>query len=166
VWHELVSGDDPLNGLGEGRQLAHLNKTKELLAGDIGARPVRHLDGEVLDGPQARAATALWMRKNSEHRGRVREEEEEEGKARSKTCARRTALKGTGLTSHPQCWACRVSRTPAHSRARPSKTTAHSRNASVSMEYGRVESAHSHDGAVTSVTSAEMLAPITAPMLP
>jgi hypothetical protein len=44
--------------------------------------------------------------------------------------------------------------------------TAHSRNALVSVEYGRAESAHSHDGAVTSVTSAEMLVPITSPMSP
>jgi hypothetical protein len=96
----------------------------------------------------------------------VREEEEAEGKARSKTRARRAALKGIGLTSHPRCWARRVSRTPAHSHARPGETTAHSRNASVSVEYGRAESVHSHDGAVTSVTSAEMLAPITAPTSP
>jgi hypothetical protein len=86
-----------------------------------------------LDGLQARGATALWMLKNSEHGGRVREEDEAEGKARSKTRTRRAALKGTGLTSHPRCWARRVSRTAAHSRACPGETTAHSRNASVSV---------------------------------
>jgi hypothetical protein len=82
------------------------------------------------------------------------------------TRARRAALKGTGLTPHLRCWARRVSRTPAHSRARPSETTANSRNALVFVEYGRTESAHSHDGAITSVTSAEMLTPITAPTSP
>jgi hypothetical protein len=29
VWHRLASGDDPLNGLGERRQLARLNETKD-----------------------------------------------------------------------------------------------------------------------------------------
>jgi hypothetical protein len=119
-----------------------------------------------LDGLQARAATVLWVRKNSEHGGRVREEEEVEGKARSKTHAPRAALKSTGLTSHPRCWPRRVSRTPTHSRARPGETTTHSRNALVSVEYGRAEFAHSHDGTVTSITSAEMLTPITVPTSP
>jgi hypothetical protein len=31
AWHGLVGGDDPLDSLGEGRQLARLNETKELL---------------------------------------------------------------------------------------------------------------------------------------
>jgi hypothetical protein len=47
AWHRLIDGDDPLDGLGEGRQRARLNETKELLTGDVGARPVRHHDGEV-----------------------------------------------------------------------------------------------------------------------
>jgi hypothetical protein len=137
-----------------------------LLAGDVGARPVRHLSSEVLDGLQARAATALWTRKNSEHGGRVREKEEAEGKANSKPRTRRATLKGTSLALHLRCWAHRVSRTPVHSRARHGETTAHSRNTLVFVEYGRAESAHNHDGAVTSVMSAEMLAPITAPTSP
>jgi hypothetical protein len=119
-----------------------------------------------LDGLQARAATVLRTRKSSEHGGRVREKEEVEGKAKSQTRALRAALKGTGLTPHLRCWARHVSRTPAHSCTRPGETTAHSCNASVSVEYERAESTHSHDGAVTSVTSAEMLAPITVPMSP
>jgi hypothetical protein len=53
VSHGLVGGDDPFDGLGEGRQLARLNEMKELLTGDVGAHPVRHLGGEVLDGLQA-----------------------------------------------------------------------------------------------------------------
>jgi hypothetical protein len=101
-----------------------------------------------------------------EHGGRVREKEEAEGKAKSKPRARRAALKGTCLTSHLRCWARHVSRTPVHSRACPGEMTAHSRNALVSVEYGRAESVHSHDGAVTSVTSAEMLVPITSPTSP
>jgi hypothetical protein len=56
-----------------------------------------------LDELQARVATALWMRKNSEHRGRVRGKEEVEGKAKSKPLSRRTALKGTCLTTHLRC---------------------------------------------------------------
>jgi hypothetical protein len=39
AWHGFIGRDDPLNGLGEGRQLARLNETKKLLAGDSGARP-------------------------------------------------------------------------------------------------------------------------------
>jgi hypothetical protein len=39
--------------------------------GDVGACPVRHHDGEVLGGLEAQAAAVLWMRKNSEHKGRV-----------------------------------------------------------------------------------------------
>jgi hypothetical protein len=93
----------------------------------------------------------------------VREKEEAEGKAKTKTHARRTALKGTGLIPHLPCWARRVSRTPTHSRARPGETTTHSHNASVSVKYGHAESTHSHDGAITSVMSAEILTPITAP---
>jgi hypothetical protein len=46
---------------------------KELLAGDVGARPVRHYDSEVLGELEVRAAAALWMRKNSELKGRARE---------------------------------------------------------------------------------------------
>jgi hypothetical protein len=42
AWHGLIGGDDPLNSLGEGWQLARLNETKELLAGDSGAHPARH----------------------------------------------------------------------------------------------------------------------------
>jgi hypothetical protein len=119
-----------------------------------------------LNGLQVRAAIALWTQKNSKHGGRVREKEEAEGKAKSKTRVRRAALKGTCLTPHLRCSARHVSRIPAHSRVRPGETTAHSHNASVSVEYGRTESAHSHDGTVTSITSAEMLAPITAPTSP
>jgi hypothetical protein len=44
----------------------------------------------------------------------------------------------------------------------PSKTTAHSHNVSIPAEYELAESARSHDGAVTSVTSTEMPALITA----
>jgi hypothetical protein len=66
---------------------------KELLAGDVGARPVRHLGSEVLDELQVQAATVLWTWKNSEHGGRVREKEEAEGKAKSRTRARCATLK-------------------------------------------------------------------------
>jgi hypothetical protein len=51
AWHGFVGRDDPLNCLGEGRQLARLNETKKLLAGDSGARPTRHRAGEVSGEP-------------------------------------------------------------------------------------------------------------------
>jgi hypothetical protein len=34
AWHGFINSDDPLNSLSEGRQLARLNETKKLLAGD------------------------------------------------------------------------------------------------------------------------------------
>jgi hypothetical protein len=73
AWNRLVGGYDLFDGLGEGRQLACLDKTKELLAGDVGARPVRYCDSEVLGELEVREATALWIRKNSELKGRARE---------------------------------------------------------------------------------------------
>jgi hypothetical protein len=62
--------------------------------GDIGARPVRHHDGEVLGELEAHALVVLWMRMNSERKGPVREEEEAGGEAKSRTSARCTVLKG------------------------------------------------------------------------
>jgi hypothetical protein len=47
-------------------------------------------------------------------------------------------------------------------RAHLGETDAHSRDALSPAEYGLTESARSHDGAATSVTSVEMPAPITA----
>jgi hypothetical protein len=54
-------------------QLARLDETKELLAGDVGACPVRHCDGKVLAELEVQAAMTLWMRKNSELKGQARE---------------------------------------------------------------------------------------------
>jgi hypothetical protein len=71
AWHGLIDGDNPLNSVGEGRKLARLDETKELLAGDVGARPVRHHSGEAFGEPEAHAAVMLWMRKNSEHKGQM-----------------------------------------------------------------------------------------------
>jgi hypothetical protein len=104
---------------------------------------------------------ALQMRKNSKSRDRAREEEDD-GKAKSRTCARRVVLKGEGgpipSTSGPSC-----QRDFRPHAARPGETTAHSRDASVPAEYGPATSARGHNGAVTSVTSPEMPALITAP---
>jgi hypothetical protein len=89
-------------------------------------------------------------------------EEEDDGKAKSRTCARRAILKGRArpltFNAGPA-----VSAGLSPTRARPSKITAHSRDASVPIEYGPATSARGHDGTITSVTSAEMPAPITAP---
>jgi hypothetical protein len=96
----------------------------------------------------------------------VREEEEEEdGKAKSQISARRVVLKGVGAATHLQHRTHHVSEISARLRACPDETTAYSRDASVPTEYGLAESVHNHDGAVTSVTSAEMPAPITAPTI-
>jgi hypothetical protein len=80
AWHGLVCGDDPLDSLSEGRQLARLNETKELLAGDIGARPARHHAGEVSGELGTQAAAVMWRRKNSELKGQARGRKESNGK--------------------------------------------------------------------------------------
>jgi hypothetical protein len=64
--------------------------------------------------------------------------------------------------THLRRQARRVSEAFAHVRACPDKTTAHSCDASVPADYRLAESARSHDGAVTSITTAEMPVPITA----
>jgi hypothetical protein len=51
-------------------------------------------------------------------------------------------------------------------RARPGETTTRNRDASVPTGCRLAEPAHGHDGAVMSVTSAEMPAPITTPTSP
>jgi hypothetical protein len=80
--HGFVVGNLSLNGGGEWRKLAHLNEMEELLAGNIGACPVRHRDGEVSGGLEAQEAVELWMRTSSESGGRAREDEDV-GKAKS-----------------------------------------------------------------------------------
>jgi hypothetical protein len=80
AWHGLIGGDDSLDSLGEGRQLARLNETKEVLAVDVGARPVRHHDGEISGEPETQTAAATWMRKNSELKGQARGRKEADGK--------------------------------------------------------------------------------------
>jgi hypothetical protein len=139
--HRLITGNPPLHGVGERRELAHLDKTKELLTGDIRARPIRHHGSEVLGGLEAQAAVLLRMWKNSNLRGQAREEEEEEGKAKSQTSARRTVLKGAGASPHLQLRTHRVSETFTRSCACPDKTTAHSCDASIPTAYGLAESA-------------------------
>jgi hypothetical protein len=91
--HGLVDGDLPLDGSTERRKLSHLDKMEELLAGNVGVRLVRHHSSGVLGGLEAQGAVALRMRKNSERRGQAREEEED-GKAKSRTSAQRVVLKG------------------------------------------------------------------------
>jgi hypothetical protein len=72
AWHGLVGGDDPLDSLSEGRQLARLNETKELLTGDIGAHPARHHAGEVSGELGTQATVVMWRPKNSELKGQAR----------------------------------------------------------------------------------------------
>jgi hypothetical protein len=80
--HRLVAGDLPLDGSGERKKLARLDETEELLAGNVGACPVRHRDGGVSGGLGAQGAVALRMRKSSESRMQVREDEDD-GKLKS-----------------------------------------------------------------------------------
>jgi hypothetical protein len=48
--------------------------------GDVGARPIRHHDGEVSGEPETQAAVATWMRENSELKGQARGRKEVDGK--------------------------------------------------------------------------------------
>jgi hypothetical protein len=73
AWHGLISGEDPFDGLSEGRQLARLDEMKELLTGDVGARPVRHRDSEVSDELETQAVAVIRMQKNSKLKGQARE---------------------------------------------------------------------------------------------
>jgi hypothetical protein len=66
--HGLIVGDLPLDGGSERRKLAHLDKMEELLAGNVGAYPVRHRGSGVPGGLEAQETATLWMGKNSESR--------------------------------------------------------------------------------------------------
>jgi hypothetical protein len=164
--HGLIGGDDPLDGLGEGRQLARLNKTKELLAGDVGVRLVRHHDDEVSGEPETQVAATTWMRKNSELKRKARGRKEADGKQKSRTSTRHAVLKGTGLTLHLRHRARRVSKTFARTRVRPSETAARNRDTSIPAVCRLVEPTRGLGGAVMSVTSAEIPAPTTVPTSP
>jgi hypothetical protein len=59
--HGLVTGNPPLHGGGERRKLACLDETEELLAGHVGARPVRHHGGGVSGGLGVQETVALRM---------------------------------------------------------------------------------------------------------
>jgi hypothetical protein len=48
--HGLVAGNLPLHGDGERRKLAGIDETKQLLAGHVGARLVRHRGSGVSSG--------------------------------------------------------------------------------------------------------------------
>jgi hypothetical protein len=84
-------------------------------------------------------------------------------KAKSRTSAQHAVLKGTGLTLHLRRRAHRVSKTFAHSRARPDETAAHNRDASIPATCRLAEIERGLDGAIISVTSVEMPAPTTTP---
>jgi type IV secretory pathway VirJ component len=58
-----------------------------------------------------------------------------------------------------------VSETFTHTRACPGETAAHSRGTSIPAVCRLAESVRNHDGAATSITTAEMPAPITAPTI-
>jgi hypothetical protein len=61
----LVTGNLPLHGGGERRKLVHFDETHQLLAGHIGAHPVRHHSGGVSGGLKAQVMVALRMRRSA-----------------------------------------------------------------------------------------------------
>jgi hypothetical protein len=83
-------------------------------------------------------------------------EKKSEQKAKSRTSARRAVLKGTGLTLHLRHRARRVSKTLAHSRARPGEIATLNRDASTLATCRLAETERGLDGAVILVTSTEM----------
>jgi hypothetical protein len=113
--HGLVVWNPPLDSGGEQRKLSRLDKTKELLAGNVGPRPVRHRGGEVLGRLEAQAVAAWRMLRNLERRGQAREEEED-GKAKSRTNAQHTVLKGRTRPLTFKHRARHVSETFTHAR--------------------------------------------------
>jgi hypothetical protein len=104
--------------------------------------------------------------KELEAQGASAREKKSERKAKSQTSARHAVSKGTGLTLHLRRRAHRVSKTFAHSLARPSEMAACNRDASTPVTCRLTETERGLDGAVTSVTSAEMPAPTTTPTSP
>jgi hypothetical protein len=93
-------------------------------------------------------------------------EKKSERKAKSQTSARRAVLKGTGLTLHLRHRARRVSKTFAHSHTRPGETTTRNCDTSTLATCRLAETERGLDGAVISITSAEMPAPTTTPTSP
>jgi hypothetical protein len=65
--HGLIAGHPPLHGGGKRRKLARLDETVELLAGHVGARPVRHRCGGVSCGLEAQDKVVSRMRESSEN---------------------------------------------------------------------------------------------------
>jgi hypothetical protein len=110
--HGLVARNLPLDCGGERGKLACLDETEELLAGNVGACPVQHRGDRVSECLGAQEAVALRMRKSSESRTQV-QDEEDDGKVKSWTCARLTVLKGP-----PRQWNVRP-------RARASRRNKH-----------------------------------------
>jgi hypothetical protein len=78
--HGLVGRGDPLDSIGEGRKLARLDQTEELLVRDVGARLVQHHGGEVLGELEAQAAAVLWMRMNLERKGKCERKKKQMGR--------------------------------------------------------------------------------------
>jgi hypothetical protein len=108
----------------------------------------------------------MRRRKNLELKGQARGRRKANGKQSPNLALDTRFLKGTGLALHLRRRARRVSKTFAHSRARPSETAARNHDASTPAMCRLAENEHGLDGAVTSVTSAEMPAPTTSPTLP
>jgi hypothetical protein len=65
--------------------LARLDKTEELLAGNIGAHPVRHRGSKVLGGLEAQAVALLQMRKISKRRGQCERKKKKMGRQSPKS---------------------------------------------------------------------------------
>jgi hypothetical protein len=108
----------------------------------------------------------MRRRKNLELKGQARGRRKANGKQSPNLALDTRFLKGTGLALHLRRRARRVSKTFAHSRTRPGETAARNRDTSTPAMCRLTETERDLDGAVKSVTSAEMPAPTITPTSP
>jgi hypothetical protein len=90
--HGLIPGHLPIHGGSEWRELARLDEMKQLLAGHVGPRLVRHHNGGVSGGLVVQEVVVLWLQKSAERDSSA--EEENDGEAKSRTRALRAVKKG------------------------------------------------------------------------
>jgi hypothetical protein len=155
--HGLVGGDNPLDVVSEGRSCSW--ETLERVRFDI-------TTARSWAGWKRKQRRCCGCGRTRSTKGECERKKKQMGRQSPEPTLDARFLKGAGLTPHLRRRACRVSETFAHAHACLGETTTHSRDASVPTECRLAESACSHDGAVTSVTSADMPTPITAPTSP
>jgi hypothetical protein len=128
--NELVAGNPPLHSGGERRKLAHLDEMQQLLAGHIGACPVRHHGGKGSGGLKAQEVVALRMRRSTGSGMRARRKKKM-GKQSPKPVPDAWFQRGkrgpSPSTSGPSCQRNAHPRVRALAKQAPTHTTPRSR---------------------------------------